>query len=370
MTSVIPEPVMDLLHLLRDNGIAAFVVGGAVRDMCQERPPEDVDILAHASIDVLKTLFKGRPVRVVGNTFPVCLVNDIEVVPCRAASGRFPEDDLAMRDFTVNAMAYDPLDNRLEDPHGGRGDLERRVIRFTGDPSARIKEDPVRMIRGCRFGALLSARLSEAAQKAIHDHASLLAPEVPGERIRNELLKAMALQRPSDFFRCLHDTGLLAGILPSLDRCYALDGGPFHGETVFEHCMLVGDSLPARQPLLRLAGYLHDVGKMDAQGIKEGRITFHGHETRMEALVTDLDRLRFSVPEKAYILALVRCHMRPLAEKTRPKSIRRLLAMLAQNRISFQDFMRMRIADKKAIWPNLPIPWQISGSGLKRYTKK
>ncbi len=222
---------MDLLHLLRDNGIAAFVVGGAVRDMCQERPPEDVDILAHASIDVLKTLFKGRPVRVVGNTFPVCLVNDIEVVPCRAASGRFPEDDLAMRDFTVNAMAYDPLDNRLEDPHGGRGDLERRVIRFTGDPSARIKEDPVRMIRGCRFGALLSARLSEAAQKAIHDHASLLAPEVPGERIRNELLKAMALQRPSDFFRCLHDTGLLAGILPSLDRCYALDGGPFHGET-------------------------------------------------------------------------------------------------------------------------------------------
>lgn len=94
MTSVIPEPVMDLLHLLRDNGIAAFVVGGAVRDMCQERPPEDVDILAHASIDVLKTLFKGRPVRVVGNTFPVCLVNDIEVVPCRAASGRFPEDDL------------------------------------------------------------------------------------------------------------------------------------------------------------------------------------------------------------------------------------------------------------------------------------
>ncbi len=111
--------------------------------------------------------------------------------------------------------------------------------------------------------------------------------------------------------------------------------------------MLVGDSLPARQPLLRLAGYLHDVGKMDAQGIKEGRITFHGHETRMEALVTDLDRLRFSVPEKAYILALVRCHMRPLAEKTRPKSIRRLLAMLAQNRISFQDFMRMRIADKK-----------------------
>jgi CRISPR/Cas system-associated endonuclease Cas3-HD len=111
---------------------------------------------------------------------------------------------------------------------------------------------------------------------------------------------------------------------------------------------MVGDALPARQPLLRLAGYLHDVGKVDAQGIKEGRITFHGHETRMEALTADLDRLRFSAQEKEYILALVLCHMRPLAEKTRPKSIRRLLAMLAAHRLSFEDFMRMRIADKKA----------------------
>jgi tRNA nucleotidyltransferase/poly(A) polymerase len=347
MPSVIPEPALQLLYRLRDNGIAAFVVGGAVRDMCQERHPEDVDILAHTSIDTLEKVFEDRTARVVGNTFPVCLVNGIEVAPCRTASGRFPEDDLAMRDFTVNAMAYDPLDNRLIDPFGGRSDLENRVIRFTGDPSDRIEEDPVRMIRGCRFAALLSAKLSGSAQKAIHDHAGFLTPDIPGERIRHELLKAMALPKPSEFFHCLHDTGLLAGILPSLDRCYALDGGPFHGETVFEHCLLVGDALPARQPLLRFAGFLHDAGKMDAQGIKEGRITFHGHETRMDALVTDLDRLRFSVQEKDYILALVRCHMRPLAEKTRPKSIRRLLAMLAQNRISFQDFMRMRIADKK-----------------------
>ncbi|MFN2436548.1 MAG: CCA tRNA nucleotidyltransferase [Desulfotignum sp.] len=348
MTSSIPEPVLDLLHRLHDKDIAAFVVGGAVRDMCRDRQPGDVDILADAGVDTLKTLFADQHVRVVGNTFPVCLVNDIEVAPCRTPSGRFPEDDLAMRDFTVNAMAYDPLDHRLIDPFNGRSDLEKRIIRFTGDPAARIMEDPVRMIRGCRFSALLSARLSEQAQKAIRQHAGSLAGRIPGERIRNELIKAMALPSPSVFFHCLHDTGLLAGILPSLDWCYGLDGGPFHGETVFEHCLLVGDALPARQPLLRLAGYLHDAGKVDAQGIKEGRITFHGHETRVDAVTADLDRLRFSVQEKDYILAMVRCHMRPLAEKTRPKSIRRLLAMLAQYHLSFEDFMRMRIADKKA----------------------
>ncbi|MGM0394139.1 MAG: CCA tRNA nucleotidyltransferase [Thermodesulfobacteriota bacterium] len=348
MTSSIPEPVLDLLHRLRDKGIAAFVVGGAVRDMCLGRCPEDVDILADAAVDTLKSLFADQHVRVVGNTFPVCLVNDIEVAPCRTPSGRFPEDDLAMRDFTVNAMAYDPLDHRLIDPFNGRSDLENRIIRFTGDPAARIMEDPVRMIRGCRFSALLSARLSESAGKAVQAHARSLVGRIPGERIRNELIKAMALPAPSVFFHCLHDTGLLAGILPSLDWCYGLDGGPFHGETVFEHCLLVGDALPARQPLLRLAGYLHDAGKVDAQGIKDNRITFHGHETRVDALTADLDRLRFSVQEKDYILALVLCHMRPLAEKTRPKSIRRLLAMLAQHRLSFEDFMRMRIADKKA----------------------
>lgn len=345
--SGMPEPVLEILGLLHKNKIPAFVVGGAVRDMCLGRQPKDVDICADASVDTLKAVFAHHPVRVVGNTFPVCLVHDIEVAPSRAASHQFPEDDLAMRDFTVNAMAYDPLENRLVDPFNGRSDLENRIIRFTGDPAARILEDPVRMIRGCRFKVLLSAKLSDAAQKAIYDHAGSLTPDIPGERIRNELIKAMALPTPSDFFHCLHGTGLLAGILPSLDRCHGLDGGPFHGETVFEHCLLVGDALPARQPLLRLAGFLHDVGKADAQGIKDGRITFHSHETRVDALTADLDRLRFSVREKAYILALVQCHMRPLASKTRPKSVRRLLAMLAQNHLSFQDFMRMRIADKK-----------------------
>ncbi len=342
------EPVRKILHTLHADGHAAFVVGGAVRDMCMDKFPQDVDILTDAPISAIAALFAGQKTRTVGKTFPVCLVNGIEVAACRAGTKNFPEDDLGMRDFTINAMAYDPLRDVFVDPFHGRKDLEDRIIRFTGDPVARIVADPVRMIRGCRFAALLNARLASSAQTAIQDHAKTLVFRIPGERIRRELVKAMAMKTPSFFFALLHATGLLSEVLPSLDRCFGLDGGPFHGESVFDHCLLVGDALPARQPLLRLAGYLHDTGKKDAQGIKQGRITFAGHEHHTKSLEADLDRLRFSAAEKTYIMALVSSHMRPLAQKTGPKAVRRLLAFLAANNLDFQDFMRLRIADKKA----------------------
>jgi tRNA nucleotidyltransferase (CCA-adding enzyme) len=342
----IPPLAQRILGRLREAGFAAVVAGGAVRDLCLGMVPQDVDILTNASIPDIEALFADQKVRTVGRTFPVCLVDNVEVAPVRAGAGRFPFDDLALRDFTINAMAWDPVEAAILDPFNGRTDLENRVIRFTLDPDARILEDPLRMVRGCRFAARFNARLSASAGKAIRHHAARVKT-IPGERLRSEIIKAMALSKPSLFFRHLKETGLLAGILPSLDRCYGLEGGPFHGETVFDHCLLVGDALPARQPLLRLAGYLHDAGKIDSQGTKDGRITFHGHETRTRPLMSDLDRLRFSAEEKTYILALIKCHMRPLAEKTRPKSVRRLLAALAAHRLDFHDFMRLRIADKK-----------------------
>lgn len=345
--SLLFDTARHILHTLHESGFSGYVVGGAVRDMGMGNRPKDVDILTDASIKSLENLFGGGKFQVVGKTFPICIIDNIEVAVCRAGTRNFPVDDLGMRDFTINSMAYDPLQDVLLDPFNGRKDLENRVIRFTRDADARILEDPVRMIRGCRFAALLNARLSRSALDAIERHAEKCAGQVPGERIRTEIIKAMAMKTPSVFFRLMHRTGLLAWVLPCLERCWGLDGGPFHGETVFEHCLLVGDALPVRQPLLRLAGYLHDTGKVDAKGIKEGRVTFHGHEVHTAAMEADLDRLRFSAAQKNYILALVGSHMRPLAEKTRPKSVRRLLALLAEKDLDFADFMRLRIADKK-----------------------
>ncbi|WP_033398353.1 CCA tRNA nucleotidyltransferase [Desulfospira joergensenii] len=339
-----------ILAKLRENGHRALLVGGAVRDMLLHMPPQDLDILTDASPEQVLSLFAGENSKLAGKAFPVCLVKGIEVCsgqPPAESGAVFPENDLGRRDFTINAMAFDPGTNTLMDPFGGKSDLDRGIIRFTRNPGDRILEDPVRMIRACRFAARFKAALDPSSREAISAHAGLMDSRIPGERIRAEIIKAMAMEKPSGFFFLLHSLGLLRGMLPSLNRCAGLDGGPFHSETVFDHCMLVGDDLPARSPLLRFAGYVHDTGKFDAIGIKEGRITFHGHETHCTALEKDLEALRFSRQEKEYILSLVKVHMRPLVEKTTPKSVRKLLVLLEESGISYRDFLRMRIADKK-----------------------
>lgn len=341
--------VRNIIITLNKSGYKAYIVGGAVRDMLMNQQPKDVDILTNAPVQAVEKLFAGA--KKVGKSFPICLIQGVEVASCRAGeASNFPMDDLGMRDFTINSMAWDILSDTLIDPFCGKKDLGKKIIRFTLDPGERIQEDPLRMIRACRFAARLDGRLSASSLEAVLTHVPLIDPvngNLAGERIYLELIKAMTLAKPSHFFNSLHETGLLARVLPCLDRCFDLDGGPHHGESVFEHNMLVGDALPANRPIFRLAGFLHDTGKFDAAQTKGGGMTFPGHETHILALQTDLERLRFSFRDKRYILALAQAHMRPLTEKTTPKAVRRLLAMLDSHDLSFRDFLRMRIADKK-----------------------
>ncbi len=348
------KEIAFILNTLSSEGFSGFVVGGAVRDALLGLPPGDVDILTNASPQAVASVFVGENTRYVGKAFSITLVNGIEVASCRSAGkdshstdSNFPVFDLGMRDFTINSMAWDPFAKVLVDPFEGRRDLEKRIIRFTRDSKDRINEDPLRIIRACRFAARYDSQIEPGSFDAIKTHNHLIGTHGAGERIRMEILKAMTMEKPSRFFNLLHDTGLLAFIFPSLDRCHGFDGGPFHGETVFEHCLLVGDALPPSRPLLRLAGFLHDTGKYDAAKIKDGRPTFPGHEKRTEAMMNDLARLRFSNNEARYILALTKAHMRPLNEESTPRAVRRLMAMLDDLDLSYKDFLRMRIADKK-----------------------
>ena len=254
--------------------------------MVLQKSPEDFDILTNASMEEISSLFSDQKVKKVGKTFPICIVNGIEVSSPRADKdlANFLKSDLGKRDFTINAMAYDPVTKKIIDPFNGKQDLKNSIIKFTKNPEKRIKEDPVRMVRACRFTAMINGYISQSSLKAIHACKDLMESAVAKERIGHEIIKAMALERPSLFFKALKQTELLSKIFPSLDRCYDLDGGPHHGETVFEHSMLVGDAISSNLTLLRLAGFLHDVGKFDAAKIKNDKLTFPGHEKHTETI--------------------------------------------------------------------------------------
>ncbi|SDU42302.1 tRNA nucleotidyltransferase (CCA-adding enzyme) [Desulfobacula phenolica] len=343
------KTVRFILNTLREKGFSAYIVGGAVRDILLQRVPDDVDVLTCASIQEIESVFLGQNIKRVGKTFPICLVNGVEISSGRALFdvSTFPESDLAKRDFTINAMAYDPMAKKVIDPFNGRKDLEDGVIRFTQDPEKRIGEDPVRMVRACRFMAMIQGSFDASSLKGIIACKDLLDSAAAKERISHEIMKAMDLEKPSLFFRALKTTGLLSKIFPSLDQCHDLDGGPHHGETVFEHCMLVGDALPKGFPILRLAGFLHDAGKFDAAKIEAGKLTFIGHEMQTQGVIRDLTTLRFALKDISYITSLIQVHMRPLTDESTPRAVRRLLCTLEQYNLDYRDFMRMRIADKK-----------------------
>jgi len=357
-----------IVDALKKRGFKAYIVGGAVRDIMLGRTPSDFDILTHASLKEIASIFSDQNVKIVGKTFPICMVNGIEISSGRTMfdSASFPESDLAKRDFTINAMACDPLTKRIIDPFNGRKDLEDAIVRFTRDPEKRILEDPVRIIRACRFVAMIEGSLSLSSLAVILKNKNLLDKAVAKERIHHEIVKAMGLAKPSLFFRALKKTEILSKIFPSLDRCYDLDGGPHHGETVFDHSMMVGDSLPPGLPILRLAGFLHDTGKYDAAKIDNGKLTFAGHENDIGAVVDDLMALRFPVRDIAYIKSLIKSHMRPLKDQTTPKAARRLLAMLDKYGLDYRDFMRMRIADKKGNLAKTPYTLSEIRSRLKK----
>lgn len=346
---------LDIVKQLAAEGFKAFFVGGAVRDkvmMGQDYNPSDFDILTNADLDQIAAIFQksGEIVKTVGKAFAVCMVNGVEVASCRSDSDidNFPECDLARRDITINSMAFDPLSETLIDPFGGQKDIADKIIRFTGLPDDRILEDPLRMVRACRFASMIDGTIGEETLLSILQYRTLVTEKVAPDRIRCEILKAMAHKKPSIFFKNLHKARLLELIFPSLSRCDSLDGGPHHGESVLEHCLLTGDALSARNPVLRLAGYLHDAGKYDAAQIKDGQITFPEHEKMVDAVIRDLKNLRFSVEEIKFIEAVIRTHMRPLTPDSTPKAVRRLLAFLKEHDVKWQTFMQMRIADKAA----------------------
>jgi tRNA nucleotidyltransferase (CCA-adding enzyme) len=356
------ESANKIVRCLCEEGWDAYIAGGAARDLLSGEVPLDYDVVTEAPYEVVKKLFADRKVSLVGASFKVCIIDGIEVATyrkdsysglsnknCKVLEAETIQEDLARRDLTINALAFCPYSGDIVDEYGGIDDLKNRIIRFTGDPRARIYEDPCRILRACRFRAKIEGKFDPDTFQALKEYSSLVRDYVTPERIRLEILKALKYNKPSLFFDSLHEIGILDHISPSMERCYGHDGGEHHGETIDEHIKIVGDVLSARNPLLRLAGFLHDCGKpVSAKNSKNGQLIFIGHEQAGANIVeAELRKLRFSHKEISYIRGLILYHMRSFENLTTPNSLRKILKNFREEGINWKDWMQLRIADRK-----------------------
>ena len=271
----IPDPVGELLATLRSGGHAAYVVGGSLRDALLGRTPADWDLTTDAPPPRIVELF---PNSFYENRFGTVVVrHDAEQYeittfrrdvsysdhrhPDSVEFGRSIEEDLARRDFTVNAMAWGGLpedEPAFVDPHDGRGDLSRRLLRAVGDPDQRFHEDALRMVRAVRLAATLDFVVEPATLEAA-GRCAKLARHLSGERVGSELAKLLAAPAPSVGLRLMAQAGLLAVLAPDLERQRGMSQNKIEGEDLWDHTLRTVDATPNR-PLVRMAGLLHDIG--------------------------------------------------------------------------------------------------------------
>ncbi|NYT76238.1 polynucleotide adenylyltransferase PcnB [Alcaligenaceae bacterium] len=234
---------VKVCEVLHNAGYEAYIVGGAVRDLIVGLQPKDFDVATNATPEQVRPLF--RRARIIGRRFQLVHVvfgqEIIETSTFRAMAngdeftdehGRIlrdnlfgsQEEDAARRDFTLNALYYDPIDEYVIDYHRGVADLKNRVVRMIGDPEARYREDPVRMLRAMRFAAKLDATIDPATAEPIQRMAGLIE-HVPASRLFDETLKLLTCGHAMDCLRLLQKAGLHRGLIPLIDQVFAEEGG-------------------------------------------------------------------------------------------------------------------------------------------------
>jgi len=370
------ELAYRIIDILRGRNCTCYLAGGAARDELLGRKPNDYDLATESPPEMVihACVEEELKAKLAGASFPVVIVSDgksmVEVATFRkdVYHGTSDKDvtitttssiveDSARRDFTINTMYFCPRTDELVDPCGGKNDLDNKVIRAPGVPEDRLREDPCRILRACRFLCLIGGVFDDATYSALKRNVHLVGSHVHPDRIRKEVLKVMGYQSPSIFWRALNDIGGLEYVSPGLHMCYNFDGGKYHIEDVFTHCMIVGDHLPSDKPLLRLAGYLHDIGKPNKLNSEGG---FYGHDKEGEKIVrSELKHLHFSTRDVNYISTLIKHHMRTIGDKSTPRAIRRMLKAFGEEGIDYREWLKLRIADRigNLIKPNYSVDY-------------
>jgi len=355
----VPGPILDLLEKLQAAKHRAYLVGGCVRDLLRGEPTQDWDIATAAHPEAVLKLFP--------NAIPTGLKHGTVTVPTAAgpcevttfriehgyADARRPDQvefvqdidsDLARRDFTVNAMAWDPITMREVDPFGGRADLADKLLRAVGNPAERFQEDGLRPVRAARFAATLEFDIEPKTFAALGPARDKVA-RVASERVRDELTKMLQASQPSRGFEVLRKSGLLETVLPELHACVAVAQNKYHAHDVYFHTLYTVDAAPRDKPIVRLAALFHDIGKPQTRAERAGgEATFYNHQFEGEKIATEaMTRLRFSRDLTDQVAHLVKYHMFDYRQEWTDAAVRRFLQKVGPDNVA--DLFDLRIAD-------------------------
>jgi tRNA nucleotidyltransferase (CCA-adding enzyme) len=348
-TGSIPSAVLELCKRIQAGGFRAWVVGGSLRDTLLGRHPEDWDLATSALPGDLMKLFKRViPTGIEHGTVTVLWGDKPYEITTLRGEGAYTDarrpdavffvkdidEDLARRDFTVNAIAYDPLGDRLIDPFDGLSDLEQGRLRTVGKAEERFGEDGLRVLRAARFVASLGFQLEAATLGAIPS-ALPSFERVSKERVRDEWLKIMRASAPSRAFEIMRSSGILGISCPELMEQVGCEQNKFHAYDVWGHSMACLDASEA-EALPRMAALLHDLGKPRTRVFsdKTNDFTFYHHEAVGADMADEwLRAYRFSNEERKHIVHLVKHHLICYSSEWSDAAVRRFVRRVGLDQV-------------------------------------
>lgn len=356
----IPKPVKMIIGILEQNGYEAFAVGGCVRDTILGREPQDWDITTSALPHQVKEIFhRTIDTGIQHGTVTVMLQRvGYEVTTYRIDGeyndSRHPDsveftadliEDLKRRDFTINAMAYNPTVG-LVDAFDGMGDIERKMIKCVGQAKERFTEDALRILRAVRFSAQLGFDIETQTMEAIRELAPTLE-HISAERIHVELEKLIMSDHPDKLITA-YETGITKVIFPEFDRMMECpQNTPYHMYNVGEHTIKVMENVPPTKEM-RWAALLHDVGKPDAITYDKkdpSRMHFYGHANIGAQMVSPiLRRLKLDNKTIKLVTRLVECHDdRPVSKGMEPFNVRKSVHKIGKD--IYGQYLQLVYAD-------------------------
>jgi len=366
---VLPQSAQKIIDTLNHAGFEAYAVGGSVRDLLMQRSTKGWDFTTNAQPEDLLKLFPDSfydnqfgtvGIKIKSPTNPEITEDVYEITTYRSEKGytdhRHPdniawgktlEEDLSRRDFTINAIAFDG--KTIVDPYDGQLDLKKNLIRAVGDPNARFAEDALRMMRAVRIASELGFMIDEPTLAAIKKNVHLLST-ISAERITNELMKLLASNFAADGILILKNSGILKEVLPELDGAFAVpQKSPkrHHIYDVGTHSVMAVKFCPSKDPLIRLATLLHDVGKPKTFRKDQNSeiITFYNHEVVGAKIAKNIAyRLRLSKKQSEKLITLVRWHQFTVDERQTDSALRRFIRRVGKENL--EDMLALRIGDR------------------------